>query len=191
VLELLLVDLELDGLGVLVLELLAQRVLLGLMLLQLGPLLAPHEEVHQRRGEHDEGEPHRLGADRQRPPSRVARVKRLDLFPQVHCRAPESSPRLALRILLRAAPAPLPLSLASAAGASSAVSVKLEPGPLPVCTTSSSGLRSHCEASMLRMKVETRVLDCATPSNFRRLTEPLPICCTPVRYTPSGSVFTI
>ena len=37
---------------------------------------------------------------------------------------------------------------------------------------------------MLRMKAETRVLDCATPlsSIF------LPLCLTDVRYTPSGSV---
>ena len=32
---------------------------------------------------------------------------------------------------------------------------------------------------MLRMKVDTRVLDCATPSNFSRLLAGLP--CTPVR----------
>jgi hypothetical protein len=30
-------------------------------------------------------------------------------------------------------------------------------------TTCSTGLASHVEPSMLRMKVETRVLDCATP----------------------------
>ena len=41
---------------------------------------------------------------------------------------------------------------------------------------------------MLRMKAETRVLDCATPSNFELA---VPVCLTPVRYTPSGSVFTI
>ncbi len=40
---------------------------------------------------------------------------------------------------------------------------------------------------MLRMKEDTRVLDCATPSNFSRFS----LCFTPVRYTPSGSVRTI
>ena len=36
---------------------------------------------------------------------------------------------------------------------------------------------------MLRMNADTRVDDCATPSNFRRA----PVCVMPVRYTPSGS----
>src|SRR4029077_19706669 len=95
-------------------------------------------------------------------------------------------PALALRILPLAARAPLS---GVAAVTCCAVSVKLEPGPEPlvVCTTSREGLRSHCEPSMLRMKEETRVLDCAMPSNFRVL----PLCLTAVRYTPSGSVRTI
>jgi len=70
----------------------------------------------------------------------------------------------------------------------SADSVKFEPAPdLEVSTTSSSGLRSHCEPSMLRMNEDTRVLDWATPWNFSLL----PLCCTEVRYTPSGSACTI
>ena len=82
-----------------------------------------------------------------------------------------------------------PSSAAGVEGTSSAVSVKLEPGPafLLVCTTSSSGFFSQSDESMLRMKEDTRVLDWATPSNFNLLE----FCTTLVRYTPSGSVFTI
>ncbi len=39
---------------------------------------------------------------------------------------------------------------------------------------------------MLRMNVDTRVLDCATP----RISSLLPLCLIEVRYTPSGTVCT-
>jgi len=38
-----------------------------------------------------------------------------------------------------------------------------------VSTTSSDGSDSHCELSMLRMKADTRVDDCATPRISMRL----------------------
>src|ERR1700720_4782230 len=169
----------------LVVEFLAQAEFLGLAPLQLRALIGPYEVIAQGQRQHQEGQAHRAGAERHRPGPRIARIERPQFVEQVHCRAPAPS-RLALRILARrAAAAPSSPAVLTA----SAVSVKFEPVPVPlvVCTTSSSGLRSHCEPSMLRMKEETRVLDCATPSNLSRLA----VCLTEVRYPPSGSVRTI
>src|SRR5262249_47009412 len=173
---LLLVELEIDGLGVLLTELRPQRLFLRLAPLQLRTLLVPHQHVDAADGEQQKSEAHRTDAHRQRPASRITRVECPQFLENVHCRS-SVPPALALRIFTLAA-----LAAASSAPAAvtwSAVSTKAEPGPAPlvVCTTSSSGLRSHCEPSMLRMKEETRVEDCATPSNFSRM----PFCFTAVR----------
>src|SRR5579883_3387734 len=186
VLQLLLVDLEVHGLGVLLAEFIAQRLFLGGELLQARALVVPHEEPDPDRGQHQEGERHGAGEYRQRPAARITRVERSQLFQDVlHCCGP-APPRLALRILLLAEREP---SSGAEAVTCCAVSVKLEPGPEPlvVSTTSSAGLRSHCEPSMLRMKADTRVEDCAMPLNL----SVWPFCETEVRYTPSGRVRTI
>src|SRR5256885_1968307 len=153
VLQLLLVDLEVDGLGVLGVEFLPQVLLLVLVALQLGPLLVPDQEVATQQRQREKRRRDRAGAHRQGPAARIARIECAQLVDEIHCRPP-APPRLAFLIRLLAEP---PSSGATVV-TWSAVSVKLEPGvgPLAVCTTSSSGLRSHWEPSMLRMKEEDR-----------------------------------
>src|ERR1700733_640215 len=189
VIQLLLIEIEVDRLGMLGAELLAQLLLDILAPLQLGELRVPYEEIDEHRGENQEAQTDSAGPDGQRPAARIAWGERLQLFEQGHCRPPLLAMTLPLRPPFLPFAAPPPSSVAGVEGTSSAVSVKLEPGPvfLLVCTTSSSGFFSQSDASMLRIKEETRVLDWATPSNFNFVE----FCITLVRYTPSGSVFTI
>ena len=75
VLQLLLVDFEVDGLGVLGAELLAQLLLFRLVALQLRALLVPHEEINERQRQHDERQRHGARAHRQRPAAGLARIE--------------------------------------------------------------------------------------------------------------------
>src|SRR4051812_15214264 len=169
------------------LELLAQLLLGVLALLQLGHLLVINKDVGGDCTHEEKTQRHGAGPHGQGPATRIAPIECLQLFNEIHC-----APRLAMT-LAPGRPLPLPPPLPSswpAVDTCWAYSVKLEPGvlpSLPVWTTSSSGLRSQSEPSMLRMNEDTRVLDWATPSNLNFLS----VCFTPVRYTPSGSVRTI
>src|SRR6185312_4223965 len=184
VLQLLLVDLQVHRLRVLGPELLAQLLLVLLKAIELRALVLPDEHVREEHREHHEPDPDGSGAHGERPAPRIARVERAQLLDEsVH----RVSSRRATRL---SGPVGLPgSSMLPAWLTCSASRTKLEPRPSPFfdSTTSSAGFLSHSEESMLRMKEETRVLDCAMPSNLMCIPDSLML----VRYTPSGSVRTM
>src|SRR5258708_38565327 len=173
--ELRLVRVEVRRTLLFVLELAAQIQFVRLRLLQDGPVVVPDEHVPGEGRTDDENQEHEEAAHGQRPAADVARIESTKLVDEIHFAAtfltvvwPPSS---------RFTPTV------------SANNVKLEP---PVgefaadSTTCSCGLSIHTDASMFRMNVDTRVLDCATPC----ISSLLPISFSCVRSTPSRTIFT-
>src|SRR5579862_5888216 len=155
----------------LVVEFLAQLVFLVLQLLELRIEVSPDKEVAGQQRHDHETDGDRAGADRQRPATRIARIECAQLLQQIHLAPPPWVMRLDL--------AGASSSSSPLAAISPASSTKLLPTVLPglLSTTSSSGSFIHCEPEMLRINVDTRVEDCATPSNLRCL----PSCLKLVR----------
>ena len=75
VFQLLLVDLEVDGFGVLAAEFLAQLLFFGLVPLQLRALLVPDQEVDTHQRQCEKRRTDRAGAHRQGPAARIARIE--------------------------------------------------------------------------------------------------------------------
>src|SRR5882724_3742022 len=167
--QLLLVDVEIGRLGVLGPELVAQLLFLVLQLLELRVQVRPDEEIGRHQRQHCETDADHAGAEAEGPAARVSGVERAQFLEQPHG-VPPTRRRLGLADAWSSSPL-VTTWLAS--------STKLLPMELPglLSTTSSSGSFIHCEAEMLRMKVDTRVEDWATPSNFNRL----PSCLKEVR----------
>src|SRR5262249_20916630 len=127
-----------------------QFVLFGL--LQQRPVVVPHKHVPTKGRDHGEAQEHEKAADSDRPTADIAGIESAKLFEEVH---------FAATFLTVVSP---PLSTSTPT--TSLVRVKLEPPTgesFADSTTCSCGLSIHDEASILRMKVETRVLDWATP----------------------------
>src|SRR6185295_4441260 len=137
-------------------------------------VVAPHEPPHEQDRHEDEHDQHAERAEQERPAAEVLEVELLQLFGEVHLRASET------RVLRFSGAAS---SDSPAAARCDANRVNWAPGPafVPVWMTLSSGADSDSEESMLRMKADTRVLDCATPLNSIFFW----LCLTDVRYTPS------
>src|ERR1700684_2587300 len=150
--ELAAIGVEVGSALLLVLELRAQILLIGLRFLKQRPIVVPHEHVpadgRNHRKPQDDEEP----AHGHRPAAHIAGIESTKLIEEVHFAA----------TFLTAVSPPLSTSTPT----TSLGSVKLEPPvgeSLAVSTPCSCGVAIHDEPSMLRMKVDTRVLDCATP----------------------------
>src|SRR6202044_1032674 len=147
------VGIEVGRALLLALELRTQVQLVGLGLEQYGTIVVPHEHVPGESRDHGEYQCDEEAAHRQRPSADVARVESTELIEKLH---------FAATFLIVVSP---PFSRSTPT--TSLVRVKFEPpvaeSLLADSTTSSTGLSIHTDASILRMKVETRVLDCATP----------------------------
>src|SRR5208282_6518577 len=150
--ELRLVGVEIGRALLLVFELAAQIELVRLGLLQQRPVLVPNQQIPGEGRAHGEYQRNEECADRQRPAARVSGIESSQLIQELHFAATfftvDSPP------LSRFTPTV------------SVNIVKLDPPvgeSLADSTTCSTGLSIHTEESMLRMNVDTRVLDCATP----------------------------
>ncbi len=146
--ELRLVGVEIGRALLLVLELAAQIELVRLGLLQNRPVLVPDQHVPGKAGAHGEYQHDEECANHQRPTAGIAGIESSQFVQKLHFAATfftvDSPP------LSRFTPTV------------SVNIVKLDPPvgeSLAVSTTCSTGLSIHTEESMLRMKVETRVLD--------------------------------
>ena len=142
------IGIEVGGALLLALELRAQIHLVRLRLLQHGPVVVPHEQIPAECRDDHEYHPDEERAHRQRPTADVALIESTELFNEVHFAA----------ILLTVVSPPCSRSTPT----TSLVSVKFEPPvgeSLADSTTCSTGLSIHTDESILRMKVDTRVLD--------------------------------
>src|SRR6202011_1963151 len=165
-LKLRLVGIEIRGALLFAFELAAQIQLVRLRFLQEGPIVVPDEHVPPKSREYGEDHRNEEAAHRERPAADVARIESTKLIEKLHFDA----------TLLTVVSPPFSRSTPT----TSLVSVKFEPPvgeSLADSTTCSTGLSIHTDESILRMNVDTRVLDCATP----RISSLLPFCLITVR----------
>src|SRR5271165_2322428 len=146
--ELRLVGFEVGGALLLVLELRAQVELVRLRLQQDGTIVVPHEHVPGDGRDAGEYQCDEEAAHGQRPAADVARIESTELIEKLH---------FAATFLTVVWP---PFSRSTPT--TSLVRVKFDPPvgeSLADSTTTSTGLSIHTDESMLRMNVDTRVLD--------------------------------